>query len=59
MRFLVLRQSLTMRLSQRNGGLNWPIFYCHVEGESDAWYGDKTQSTLWHPRRKRVSSVGI
>jgi DNA modification methylase len=24
-----------------------PIFYCHLAGESDAWYGDKTQSTLW------------
>ena len=24
-----------------------PIFYSHVAGESDAWYGDKSQSTLW------------
>jgi DNA modification methylase len=24
-----------------------PIFYAHVRGESDAWYGDKSQSTLW------------
>jgi DNA modification methylase len=22
-----------------------PIFYCHVAGQSDSWYGDKTQST--------------
>ena len=25
-----------------------PIFYCHQKGMSDAWYGDKSQSTLWH-----------
>src|ERR1019366_8228387 len=24
-----------------------PIFYCHVAGQKDAWYGDKSQSTLW------------
>jgi hypothetical protein len=24
-----------------------PIFYCHVAGEKDVWYGDKSQSTLW------------
>src|ERR1700694_5907935 len=24
-----------------------PIFYSHVAGEKDAWYGDKSQSTLW------------
>src|SRR5579862_2058228 len=24
-----------------------PIFYAHVTGQSDAWYGDKTQSTVW------------
>lgn len=24
-----------------------PIFYCHRSGESDVWYGDKSQATLW------------
>lgn len=28
-----------------------PIFYCHAKGESDAWYGDKRQSTLWHEQK--------
>lgn len=42
-----------------------PIFYCHVNGERDNWYGDKSQSTLWcidkpsanrdHPTSKPVS----
>jgi DNA modification methylase len=44
-----------------------PIFYAHVAGESDAWYGDKSQSTLWqvdkpaanreHPTMKPVELV--
>jgi len=34
-----------------------PIFYCHVEGESDAWYGDKTQSTLWQEKRPAASRL--
>ncbi len=42
-----------------------PIFYCHKQGEVDAWYGDKTQSSLWqfdkpsanrlHPTMKPVA----
>ena len=28
-----------------------PIFYCHVAGEKDAWYGDKSQSTLWQEKK--------
>jgi DNA modification methylase len=24
-----------------------PIFYGHLAGQKDAWYGDKSQSTLW------------
>jgi DNA modification methylase len=28
-----------------------PIFYCHVADRSDAWYGDKSQSTLWHENK--------
>jgi len=44
-----------------------PIFYAHVAGQSDAWYGDKSQSTLWeenkpsanreHPTAKPVALV--
>jgi DNA modification methylase len=44
-----------------------PIFYCHVAGQTDAWYGDKTQSTLWqenkplanrlHPTMKPVELI--
>lgn len=28
-----------------------PLFYAHVAGEKDAWYGDKSQSTLWHENK--------
>ena len=44
-----------------------PIFYAHVAGEKDVWYGDKSQSTLWqenkpsanrlHPTAKPVELV--
>lgn len=44
-----------------------PMFYAHVKGEADAWYGDKAQSTLWqenkpvanrlHPTMKPVELV--
>jgi len=44
-----------------------PIFYAHVAGESDAWYGDKSQTTLWqvnkpsanreHPTAKPIELV--
>jgi DNA modification methylase len=44
-----------------------PIFYCHVAGQKDPWYGDLTQSTLWqenkpaanrlHPTMKPVELV--
>jgi DNA modification methylase len=44
-----------------------PIFYCYISGESDAWYGDKSQSTIWaenkpsanrlHPTTKPVELV--
>jgi DNA modification methylase len=43
------------------------IFYVYVEGESDKWYGDKTQTTVWlekkpaanqlHPTMKPVEIV--
>jgi DNA modification methylase len=28
-----------------------PLFYAHVAGQKDAWYGDKSQSTLWHENK--------
>jgi DNA modification methylase len=44
-----------------------PMFYCHIADQSDAWYGDKAQSTLWqenkpaanrlHPTMKPVELV--
>lgn len=34
-----------------------PIFYCHVKGESDTWYGDKSQSTLWHVNKPSASRL--
>lgn len=44
-----------------------PIFYCYQKDQSDAWYGDKSQSTLWpvdkpvanrlHPTMKPVALI--
>jgi DNA modification methylase len=44
-----------------------PLFYAHVTGEKDPWYGDKSQSTLWcenkpaanriHPTAKPVELI--
>ena len=44
-----------------------PIFYCHLKGQADSWYGDKSQSTLWqfnkptanrlHPTMKPVELI--
>jgi|SRR5579872_211759 len=34
-----------------------PIFYCHVAGQSDAWYGDKSQSTLWQEKKPSASRL--
>ena len=44
-----------------------PMFYAHVAGQKDAWYGDKSHSTLWqeekpaanrlHPTMKPVELV--
>ena len=34
-----------------------PIFYCHVAGETDVWYGDKTQSTLWQENKPTANRV--
>ena len=34
-----------------------PIFYCHLEGETDSWYGDKTQSTLWQVKKPNANKL--
>ena len=34
-----------------------PIFYCHVAGQSDPWYGDKTQSTLWQEKKPAANRL--
>ncbi len=34
-----------------------PIFYAHIAGESDAWYGDKTQSTLWEENKPAANRL--
>jgi DNA modification methylase len=34
-----------------------PLFYCHVAGEKDSWYGDKSQSTLWHENKRAANRI--
>ena len=34
-----------------------PIFYCHVAGQKDSWYGDKTQSTLWQENKPAANRL--
>ena len=34
-----------------------PLFYCHVAGQSDAWYGDKSQSTLWQEKKPSANRL--
>jgi DNA modification methylase len=34
-----------------------PLFYCHVAGQSDAWYGDKSQSTLWQEKKPAANRL--
>jgi len=34
-----------------------PIFYAHVAGEKDAWYGDKSQSTLWEEKKPAANRI--
>jgi DNA modification methylase len=34
-----------------------PIFYCHTAGESDSWYGDKSQSTLWEENKPAANRL--
>ena len=34
-----------------------PIFYAHVAGESDAWYGDKCQTTVWQEKKPAANRL--
>jgi DNA modification methylase len=34
-----------------------PIFYAHVTGEKDSWYGDKSQSTLWNEKKPAANRI--
>jgi DNA modification methylase len=34
-----------------------PIFYAHVAEQKDPWYGDKTQSTLWHENKPAANRI--
>jgi DNA modification methylase len=34
-----------------------PIFYCHVAGQKDSWYGDKSQSTLWEEKKPAANRL--
>jgi len=34
-----------------------PLFYCHVAGKKDPWYGDKTQSTLWEEKKPAANRI--
>src|SRR5579863_5197559 len=34
-----------------------PIFYCHVAGQKDPWYGDKSQSTLWEEKKPSANRL--
>ena len=34
-----------------------PLFYCHVIGQKDPWYGDKSQSTLWHENKPAANRI--
>jgi DNA modification methylase len=34
-----------------------PMFYCHVAGEKDSWYGNKSQSTLWEEKKPAANRL--
>ncbi|MDQ6677402.1 MAG: site-specific DNA-methyltransferase [Acidobacteriota bacterium] len=34
-----------------------PIFYGHVAGEKDPWFGDKSQSTLWEEKKPAANRL--
>ena len=34
-----------------------PVFYAHVTGQSDSWYGDRAQSTLWQEKKPAANRL--
>jgi len=34
-----------------------PIFYAHVKDKSDKWYGDLTQTTVWHEKKPAANRL--
>jgi DNA modification methylase len=34
-----------------------PLFYSHVAGQKDPWYGDKSQSTLWEEKKPAANRI--
>ncbi len=34
-----------------------PVFYSHVAGQKDPWYGDKSQSTLWEEKKPAANRI--
>ena len=34
-----------------------PLFYAHVAGEKDSWYGDKSQSTVWEENKPAANRI--
>jgi len=34
-----------------------PIFYAHVAGQKDSWFGDKSQSTLWQEKKPAANRM--
>jgi DNA modification methylase len=34
-----------------------PLFYAHIAGEKDPWYGDKSQSTLWAEKKPAANRI--
>jgi DNA modification methylase len=34
-----------------------PLFYAHISGRSDSWYGDKSQSTLWEENKPTANRL--
>ena len=34
-----------------------PLFYAHVAGQRDPWYGDKSQSTLWQENKPAANRI--
>lgn len=64
---IVWAKDTVARSSGRYKSQHEPIFYAHMKGESDPWYGDQSQSTLWqenqptanrlHPAMKPVELI--